>query len=72
MHVVAGAAGFNVFKHHALSKLIALNPLLRCGSAREVGERLAQGDVFEVPEGLEVEDQRDSRQASRSLCPQFV
>jgi hypothetical protein len=36
--------------HDALHKVIALHPVLVCGSVREVREcGLIQGDVFELP-----------------------
>ena len=55
VHVVAGSAGDTAFIHDALHKVIALHPVLVCGSVREVGERcLAQGDVVEFPIVLKV------------------
>ena len=50
MHIMAGRAGDTVFVHDALHKVVALHPVLVCGSICEVSERrLAQGDVFKLP-----------------------
>src|ERR1700722_10858900 len=50
MNIVTGTAGDTILVHHALHKVIALHPVLVCGSVREVREcRLTQGDVFKLP-----------------------
>ena len=50
VNIVTGSAGDTMLVHDALHKVIALHPVLVCGSVREVREcGLAQGDVFELP-----------------------
>ena len=50
MHFVAARAGNTVLVHQTLHKVVALHPVLVCGSIRKVSEcRLAQGEVFERP-----------------------
>ena len=50
MDIVARGARDTMFVHDALYKIIALHPILVCGSVRKVSKgRLAQGDIFELP-----------------------
>jgi hypothetical protein len=50
VYVVAGSTSDAVLIHDALDKIIALHPVLMCGSVREVRERrLTHGDAFELP-----------------------
>ena len=53
--IVTRSAGDAVFIHDTLHKVVALHPVLVCGSIRKVGKGcLTQDDVFEFPEILQM------------------